>query len=564
MILDTDKLASDAAYREDMRHRCCTDHFFLAEVMGLDGFVRSIHGPAVELYFPKNKNLPIQQQHPIKNRMHLDPRGTFKTTLGRVDSLQWILAFPEEITILNESATQPLAKAISRVIADYFWKPKTKSATKLQMIFPELVTEAKPFTSTDEWNTEVRRHGDLDSTLAYTSPMTVQAGWHPYVINPDDMVETKNSGIHASDETRRQVIDTYYTNKNTLRHGGYINMRGTRYHPFDLYGETLEKMDPSLWKILIRGSLIVKNGTRLLPGEFPKESDVEMIFGMLPDMDYRALRAKFFENYESFMAQQMNDPMGGGVPKFDEKLYASCVTDIERIPMAHMGETFICWRPMYSGKSDTAKYAEGVAARVYGEKIYILNAWQGIYTLSGFAERIVQAAKEYQANATMIIGVPGSDYLGAHVKNEAARRNHSLRLQWLEFEEDDHRRFSAMENLEPLMKVGRIQFSNAMAKAAQCRSQFVHFGLTKETGILECISKFATLIPLSALRANMEQEEIEYQRRRRDDALINSFLHQEGMQEVDEMAQIEAQSHLAAMESATTWGLPPLPGGLDG
>src|SRR5947209_7938683 len=108
MIIDTDKLSSDAEYRNEFRHRCVTDHFFLAKMMGFKDFNERIHRPVVDLYFPKNVNLEIKDQHPIKFRMHLDPRHTFKTTMGRVDSLQYVLAFPEDITILNETATQPL------------------------------------------------------------------------------------------------------------------------------------------------------------------------------------------------------------------------------------------------------------------------------------------------------------------------------------------------------------------------------------------------------------------------------------------------------------------------
>ena len=80
MILDTDRISSDQQYRDEIRHRCLTDHFFLAELIGFSKFNRRVHQPAVDLYFPKNKNLPIEDQDPIKYRLHLDPRGTFKTT----------------------------------------------------------------------------------------------------------------------------------------------------------------------------------------------------------------------------------------------------------------------------------------------------------------------------------------------------------------------------------------------------------------------------------------------------------------------------------------------------
>lgn len=561
-LVDIKKLETDAAYREDMRHRCRTDHFFLGNIIGLNKFHSVLHKPAVELYFPKNINLSIEEQDPVKNRMHMDPRGVFKTTLGRIDKLQWILAFPELVTILNESATQPLAKAISKGIADYLYCPKYAQPTDLQRIFPELVVDKAPFNNSDTWNMPNRPTGDLDSTLAFTSPMTTQSGWHPYIINADDMVETKNSGINANPDLRQAVIDTFDTNVNTLRAGGYVYLIGTRYHPFDLYGDTLDSMNAKLWKVLIRGSVTVKDGTRLVPGEFPEEDALILNFKELPGQDYDSLKQKFDKNFESYMCQQQNDPQGGSIATFDEKLYNSCAIDPDLMP-PYGGETFVAWRLPYGGKKNMLQ-AEGVAARIVNGKVYVIDCWQGNYIPSRLAERIVQTQKTHEPDGIMILRTPGSEFMASHIRNEAARRNLSIRLQWVDWEEDDHRRNSEIKLMEPMMKAGRILFSNDMTKWQECRKQFVHFGLVEENGIIECVSKFANLIPISQMRANLEEDEIAYIRRRRDDALLNSFLQLQGMPDVDDQAKRKAEAHLQAMQKADTWSMPALPGGLDG
>jgi hypothetical protein len=566
MIFDTDKIEHDEQYRNDLRHRCITDHFFLAEVMGFKEFRPSVHREAVDLYFPKNPAISIVDQHPIKKRMHLDPRGTFKSTLGRVDSMQWILAFPDYVTILNETATQPLARELSKGIADYFWIGHGGPRTILQRLFPELQCAKEPFATLDTWNSPTRRFdpSDIQKTLAYTSVESVQSGWHPWIMNPDDMAETKNSGISATDAVRRKVIDVYDQNENLLRAGGYINVRGTRYHPFDLYGHLLDNMDSEMWKILIRTSLTVKSGARLLPGEFPDEEDVIMNFAELPGNDYRAMRAKFYANYESFMCQQQNDPQGGHVPKFDDKLWASCLVTPERIPRYGRGaEVYTCWRLPYGGK-DNMKNAEGAAALVRDGKVYVTDCWVSTATPSGLAERMVHCHKQTDADAMMILYTPGSEYMATLVRNEAARRNASVKLTWVDWEEDDHRRTAAIEQMEPLMKVGRLLFSTAMTNQMKCKEQFVHFGLVPENGIIECVSKLADMVPLSQMRASMEEDELEWQRRRREDAQLSAFMAQQGMPEVDEQAKQKVQAHLAAMERTTSFSMPPLPGGLDG
>ena len=142
MIFDTDKLHFDSDYRAELKFRFLTDHFFAAELLGFNDFNRRAHGPAVELYFPKNPNVPIREQHKVHKRLHLDPRHTFKTTLKRIDRIQWIAAFPEEITILVESATQPLAAASAQKSALPFWNGSKNPI--LHKLFPEIVCVKYP------------------------------------------------------------------------------------------------------------------------------------------------------------------------------------------------------------------------------------------------------------------------------------------------------------------------------------------------------------------------------------------------------------------------------------
>lgn len=562
LIFDTDKLVSDAAYQADMRFRFLTDHFFAAELLGFMDFNRRAHGPAVDLYFPKNPNIPIREQHSIHKRLHLDPRHTFKTTLKRVDRIQWIAAFPEEVTILVESATQPLAQASAQKSAMPFWKSSKNPV--LHTLFPEIVTTKYPDVP---WNTPNRREsgaGDLDSTLAFTSPLSTQSGWHPVIIEPDDVEDTKNSGISANPDVRQAVIDTCDQNENLLRDGGFINIAGTRYHPFDWYGRCIERAahNPEGWKILIRPSMVLKNGGRITPGEFPAEEDVELLFPEFANLSYAELKEKFYNNYEAFSCQQQNDPTGGHVSRFPEKMFDAAQIEPKRLPRG--GETFICWRPRYGGNKKMAKYSEGAACRVEDGRVYVLDAWQGTYTATGEAEKIVAACRLHQADGLMIIAVPGSEYLMTNVRNEALRRNLSVKLQWEWFEEDDARRSSAIEQMEPMINTGRLLFSTAMSKANECRKQFVHFGLIEENGIVECVSKFADLVPLSVMRAAMSEEEIEGQRKRRDNALLSQFLDQQGMNPLDEMARQRTEAHLDAMSKISHFPMPPLPGGLDG
>jgi hypothetical protein len=548
-----------------MRHRFVTDGFFAADLLGFKDFSVRAHAPVFDkLYFPKNPNLPIRDQHPKHKRLHLDPRHTFKTTAKRVDRAQWLAAFPELITILVESATLPLAQQSAHKTALLWYKPKYASPKPLHLLFPELVTDRYPEIP---WNAATRRMsggGDLDFTISATSPQSTQSGWHPLLLEPDDVEDTKNSGIQASPDVRQNVIDICDQNENLLRDGGFINICGTRYHPFDWYSKQIERAaeNPDNWQILIRQSLHLKSGERLVPGDFPPEHEMELQFSEFRNLSYEELREKFYANYEAFMCQQQNDPRGGSQPRFEPKMYDAAQIMAARIP--RNGEVFICWRPRYSGHRRSAKYSEGAAARIFDGRVYIIDAWQGTYTPSGEAEKIVAVMKAHEADGLMIVGVPGADYVMHHVRNEALRRNRSIKMQMLDAEADESRRTASMEQLEPMIKAGRLLFSTNISKAYECRKQFVNFSLVEENGIIECIAKFAELVPVSLMRANMTQEELEWGRRRRDDALLSQFLDQQGYNSADETLRRNTEAHLAAMQRTMNFSMPPLPGGLDG
>ena len=209
-------------------------------------------------------------------------------------------------------------------------------------------------------------------------------------------------------------------------------------------------------------------------------------------------------------------------------------------------------------------YAEGVAARVIDGRVYVIDAFEGNWIPSKLAERMVLAHKKHQADAMMILMTPGSEFMAALVRNEAARKNVSIRIQWVEWESAEDLRRQEIKQLEPLMKVGRLTFSTGMGKAKECRKQFVHFGLVPENGIIECVAKLGDLVPVSQMRAALEEDELNYYRKRQDDATLNWLLDLQGRPLVDEQAKRKVLAHQQALQQATTYRLPPMPGNLDG
>ncbi len=206
-------------------------------------------------------------------------------------------------------------------------------------------------------------------------------------------------------------------------------------------------------------------------------------------------------------------------------------------------------------------YAEGAAARVYGGKVLVIDTWRGIYTPSRLAVKVIKECRKHHTGNLMIEATPGASAMEPHIRNEGFRRNQSLKIQWLDFEDDDHLRKARIKQLEPTMRAGRIAISTDCTRLRELRTQFLQFELVADNGILDCVSRLAAKIPVSLLRTEIAEEEIELARRRREDQLSAMVFGQQGRE------QMEAQQRQAA---AMAWnrvnalGLPDILGGLDG
>ena len=550
-LIETERIGEDKDYTEELRHRAKTDHFFLAPLLGYYDFRPDLHGAARDLYVQKKPGRSLEDQDGVKNRLHLDPRHTFKTTMGVVDTVQWVLVSPE-VTVVNEAATQGLAKLLTGRQTRPFIVTKSKAPTIFQQLFPEYCTP-KP---KGGWRCPCSTVDTVEPTIYSTSIGSSQSGYHPWVLNPDDTADTANSGISATDASRDKVWDSYVTNLNTVRHGGYQNVRGTRYHPFDMYGRLLRSVDPTLWKMLIRSSVTVKSGQRLIEGEFPAEEDLVLHFpGML---DYPKLR-ELFKEYGPFMCQQQNDPQGGGVAKIPAELYDQAQMDEELIPQ--LGTVRVCWRMPSDTKPYMRRYAVGCAVMDWNGRLYVLDTWRGVYTLSELAERVVRSCKRYQTGDLTIEKTPGSEAIVPVIQNEAMMRNVSLQIARPDFEPDDTKRSGRCEGVEPMLRAGRLWFSRGMYQRDECRTQYTNFGLMEENGFPDVVSQLTSRMSASHIMQQVSEAQRQRRMAGKDRDAWDAVYAQGGATAVDDSIGEVNRANRALQNS---YGLPSMLGGLDG
>lgn len=487
----------DEEYRNALRLKCQTDFLFLAHVLGYVRFLDRVHGPVSELVVQKDPSKSIEKQAGEKLRLHLDPRGTFKTIGTVVDAVQFIICFPN-IAICILTATKPLAKAIVASIGHHFILPRGMKGTTFQILFPEFCI-APSDELVGEFTVPNRTEYRKEATVMAFSIETSISGWHFDVMMPDDPVDTQNS---ATAQGIAKVKNNWRINKKTLMPWGFISAKGTRYDPFDLWGDMLDKAKPGAAKVLVRGALTVKSGKRLEPGEFPAPHEVELLFPEL--LSYEFLKGEFEDDFSSFMSQYMNDSQGGKEVTFTRESLFKVSQPGENMPLS--GEVFLAFRFPYLGKPNM-KFAAGAAGVVENGRMFIVDAVRGKFKPSALAHKIVQMAKRHGAHNISIEETPGARYYEPAIQNYALTLGWALNITWREFQEDDGVRDQRVKGLEPLIASTRLQFNADMEVIDQVFKQFANYGMIEESELPDVISRIAEVLPKSIAPAEGTSEQ---------------------------------------------------------
>jgi hypothetical protein len=508
MLLDRKRVVRDTAYRNEMRLQCQQDHFFLGKLLGYDKLLERVHRPAVSLYVVKNPAISIDQQRALKKTTQLDPRGTYKSTVKVVDAVQWIICFPN-VRYCKFTATKDLAKAFAGEIADHFVcgkKPKdidnpydeafVAEATDFQLLFPEFVITPSE-KKVAEYTAPCRTINWKEKTVMAFSNETTISGWHFDVGDIDDIVDTQNSSTPPG---IKKVKKNWHVNKKTFMPWAYLHFTGTRYDPFDLWGDQIDNADPKRHKFLIRGALTLKNGKRLEPGiEFPPEIEMTLLFPEL--LSYEFLKGEFEDDYESFMTQYMNDAYGGHEVVFTGEAMLKCTVGTEDIPVS--GHHFIHWRFPF-GKD---KHAAAAAGLMDGIRMFVTDVMFGVFKPSNLAHHVVMMAKKYGVERVSIEDTPGARAYEAAIQNYAAASNWRLQINWLEFTEDETTRELRMKSLEPLLATSRLIFSSGIRPLKEVYRQFQHFGMVDDAAVVDVVSQLVGNLPKSVVRTEQSVDE---------------------------------------------------------
>ena len=424
--------------RAALRLKCQQDLYFLCrEVLGYRDMVPHVHQAICDTYIKKDPSKGIFEQSEQKTSMVLAPRGVFKTCIDIGDIVQWVLCFPN-IRILILTGRQDLAWRMVREVKQHF-----QTNAQLRELFPEFCPPRDSKWGTDdEFTSPARTMVRREPTVSSSTIASVNAGSHFEVIKPDDVVNEVNT---TTPDQCMKVTEAYDSLRYLLEPGGYIEINGTRYKAYDLYGKLLERdealqreweEDPEneghpyesdfrytvlpVWKIKPdRKPLRDERGAFIL-----KKEDVDLLF---PE------RLKFREQYKSyrinpsqFACQMLNNPslVEGAERPFTDQLLTVHTIPYTQLPMPGGCQDFIMWDLAGANQAnESVDFSVGAVGRLSSDgKLFIIDMVRGKWNAMQLAGQIVTLAKNYPTvRVTWIEDAAGARMLQPTIDGIAAQ-----------------------------------------------------------------------------------------------------------------------------------------------
>ena len=370
-----------------------------------------VHRPMCAHFVQKNPDLPFAEQSPIKQRLLLAPRNTMKTSIDEVNLVQWFLSFPG-IRILLLTGTQNLGERMVAKCTSYLQNEC------IRLLFPELGIPAadKQWGYSNEFTIPNRPTDWREPSLSNSTISSAKASGHYECLVLDDTVGDTNS---KTPDQLQKVINCYADALYLLEPDSYVDVIGTRWESTDLYGELLKREEdalaagepPSL-QVCKMAAWKVKDGVTLQQNDYGAPiihaDDVDLLY---PErLKFSTLNKQYRANPYAFSCQQLNQP-----DPLIEALQASFPLDMllrHKLPydsLPYTGKKYICWD--LSGYSQRAgnDYTCGVVGIVDDQRrLFVLDIIRGRYNPVQQATAIVEAAKQWQPETTIIEDAQGA------------------------------------------------------------------------------------------------------------------------------------------------------------
>lgn len=494
-----------------LRWRCQIDLFFLARAVCGKRFTNYTHRPLCEHLVLKNPNLSIAEQDEVKDRLTMCFRGFFKSTASILDCVQWIIDFPNDIRVVILTSTLKLAKRFIGELKQYFMCPKGAQPTTFQMLFPEFVVLPEEHGPVNEFTIKGRRSVLKDPTAWAASIGSDDIGSHCDLLIFDDAESAENSATAETLETLAYKVNMA---RMLVDPGGFRSWIGTPYALNDIYFQMRNNIEGL--KFFYKPVMAAKPQYASKDQADWTEEDVVLAF---PErLPWKVIQAAKREDPGVFQSQYMLNPSGSNVPTFSlELLQAATVrdSDIPIDPLVH----YAIWDLAYTlGRKSDSSVGVTASQCLTDGRVYVREIIQEKFLPEDQAEAIVDSYARHRHKVVIIEGSLGAENLRPTIERLARERGiQHIPLFFLPVNNRRNAKGGRVAALEPLLRSGRLLFSNAISCLTELYEQFHFFGTARHDDLPDCIgllfeSGYISQIPVphspDAMRRIQQAEQI--------------------------------------------------------
>jgi len=467
----------------NLRYRCKTDLFFLGtEILDYD-FTEEVHRAVCDFFVHKDPAVAIEDLDVVKDRLLLDPREHYKTTVNAADTVQWIITYPD-IRVSIWSGEDNLAKQIMTMVKNHFLMNE-----KFRALFFEHALDPKDVGSVYEFTTPARtaeaRLKYREPTLSISTIKSVSTGGHFNVIKYDDVVTPQNS---ENKDQLAATIDRVRQTHPLLIVGGYRDFIGTRYDFSDLYGHIYETADES-WKIFKREAYSPSVDAGGVP--IPPSNGSSVLFAVNKSgrkaFDYKELLKRYREmGPRLFGCQYLNNPAWGESSFFPEELLKRQCIPMNQIPLIRIDHLsgqqyknmilFIVWDLAFSKKKE-ADYTVGMVGGFDSKgRIYVIDMVRGRFNADEFTLQFFTLLRKWMLfmGRVGIEETAGAPLIEPSLRAHAASLRMGLPIDWLPVKRDTSKN-ERVFGLLPLLKSGKLFFNNEIPEIETLIKEFNRF-----------------------------------------------------------------------------------------
>lgn len=534
-----------------MRHRCKTDLWFLAkDILALD-LVESTHRPICEHFVQKDPATPFHELNDAhRRRLLLYPRYSFKSSINIVDTLQWIICYPD-IRIMTMCAVEDLSILFLEELKEYFILREGAAMTPFQQLFPEHIVKPEDAGVQGEFITPARSKYIREPTVWATSMQSTLPGRHGDIFKLDDAITDKSCETEQQrDKAKRKITAA----RKLIASYGFMDVVGTRWHPDDYYGYMIDNAQALGVKVLCKPARWLKPASLHRKKEFLTRDDYEFLFQFdasgKPQLTHEFLAKEEEDDPRSFAYQYLNDVSAAANLSFDIGTLRSRTRPPTDFPTEGLIVSACDWASTANSQSN---YSVIVTALIQApSNIYVLDIRYGKWQFRELAYQIVKNTKDWSPQRFIVEKSPGFEGLRLETQRQALSYNADIRnVAWFDMDSNANAKVNRIRALAPMFAAGRLFLSNQIHGLDKVYDQFLKF--TGEAGkkrlddipdaiafLLRFVSNSETARPLTAEEKNAREQ-------RREDAMYRALFP-------DVTAEVEEETPEPALNTADIFG----------